>query len=80
MRVQEITLRRISMPLVRPFRTSFGTQTDRDILLVEVLADSNIGYGECVAMSIPLYSEEYVVGAQDFISRFIAPRLFGREF
>ena len=80
MRVQEITLRRISMPLVRPFRTSFGTQTDLDILLVEVLADSNIGYGECVAMSIPLYQEEYVVGAQDFISRFIAPRLFGREF
>lgn len=79
MRIQEITLRRISMPLVRPFRTSFGTQTDRDILLVEVLADSNIGYGECVAMSIPLYSEEYVVAAQDFITRFIAPRLFGKD-
>lgn len=79
MKIQEITLRRLAMPLVRPFRTSFGTQTQRDVLLVEVLADVNTGYGECVAMSIPLYSEEYVVAAQDFITRFVAPRLFHAE-
>ena len=29
-----VELRRISMPLVAPFRTSFGSQTERDILLV----------------------------------------------
>ncbi|MTA40775.1 MAG: o-succinylbenzoate synthase, partial [Actinobacteria bacterium] len=79
MKIQEITLRRLAMPLVRPFRTSFGTQTQRDVLLVEVLADGNTGYGECVAMSIPLYSEEYVVAAQDFITRFVAPRLFQKD-
>ena len=79
MKIQEMTLRRLAMPLVRPFRTSFGTQTQRDVLLVEVLADGEVGYGECVAMSIPLYSEEYVVAAQDFITRFVAPRLFGSE-
>jgi len=79
MKISEVTLRRLSMPLVKPFRTSFGTQTQRDVLLVEVLADGNTGYGECVAMSVPLYSEEYVIGAQDFISRFIVPRLFQKE-
>jgi O-succinylbenzoate synthase len=79
MKIQEVTLRRLAMPLVKPFRTSFGTQSQRDVLLVQVHTDGDIGYGECVAMSIPLYSEEYVIGAQDFISRFIVPRLFQRE-
>src|SRR6476646_6346747 len=55
------------MPLRRPFRTSFGTQTSRDILLVRVegVADgaATIGWGECVAMDEPRYSAEYVAGA-----------------
>ena len=37
MKITGVELRRISMPLVAPFRTSFGTETDRDILLVRVV-------------------------------------------
>ena len=32
----EIELRTIHLPLVRPFRTSFGTQTSREVLIVKV--------------------------------------------
>ena len=45
-----IRLHRIDMPLVRPFRTSFGTQEARDVLLVEVVSDGVSGWAECVAM------------------------------
>ena len=39
--IDRVELRRIAMPLVSPFRTSFGSQTARDILLVRVdLADA----------------------------------------
>ena len=31
------------MPLVSPFRTSFGTQTARDILLVRAVTDAAEG-------------------------------------
>ena len=34
--IDRIELRRISLPLVRPFRTSFGVWTERDILLARV--------------------------------------------
>ena len=34
--LENVELRRIAMPLVAPFRTSFGAQTARDILLVRV--------------------------------------------
>ena len=76
MRLNGIELRRVSMPLVAPFRTSFGTEFQRDILLVRAVTPAGEGWGECVAMSAPLYSSEYVDAAADVIRRFLAPRLF----
>jgi len=78
--IERVELRRIAMPLVSPFRTSFGNQTDRDILLVRVdLADASgsivEGWGECVALSEPSYSPEYVDGAQHVIVHHLLPRL-----
>lgn len=63
------------MPLVAPFRTSFGTETSRDVLLVRVVTPEAEGWGECVAMSEPLYSSEYVDGAAEVIKRFLLPAL-----
>ena len=79
-----VELRRIAMPLVSPFRTSFGSQTERDILLVRVEmteADSPSGdivegWGECVALTEPTYSPEYVDGAEHVIVNHLLSRLF----
>ena len=68
-----IRLHRIDMPLVRPFRTSFGTQEARDVLLVEVVSDGVSGWAECVAMEWPGYSAEYVDGAVDVLVEHLIP-------
>ena len=73
MKLTGVELRRIAMPLVAPFRTSFGTQTSRDVLLLRVVTDEAEGWGECVAMSDPLYSSEYVDAAADVLTRFLVP-------
>ena len=75
MKLTGVELRRVALPLVAPFRTSFGTQTRRDVLLLRVVTDGAEGWGECVAMADPLYSEEYVDGAVDVLRRFLVPRL-----
>lgn len=75
MKIEAVDLIRVEMPLVSPFRTSFGTQTTRDILLVHVTGPDSDGWGECVAMNEPAYSSEYVDGAHDVIRRFLVPRL-----
>jgi O-succinylbenzoate synthase len=76
MKLQEIELRTIHLPLVRPFRTSFGTQTSREVLMVKVTNENGTaGWAECVAMSEPLYSPEYVIGCLDFMKRFLIPAL-----
>ncbi|MFV0306483.1 MAG: o-succinylbenzoate synthase [Desertimonas sp.] len=79
MRLQALELIRIAMPLVRPFRTSFGTETTRDILVVRAITDAGDGWGECVAMSTPRYSPEYVDGAEHVIEHFFAPVLFALD-
>ena len=79
MKLQGVELRRVAMPLVSPFRTSFGTQTARDILLLRAVTTSDRGdaegWGECVAMSDPLYSSEYVDATADVLRRFLLPEL-----
>ena len=73
MHVDEVELRRVDLPLVRPFTTSFGTQTSRDVLLVRVQADGVGGWGECVAIASPMYSPEYTDGAARVLERFLVP-------
>jgi o-succinylbenzoate synthase len=76
MHLAHTELRRIHLPLVTPFRTSFGTESTRDILLIKITTvDGAQGWGECVAGDLPLYSSEYVTGAQHVIREFLLPRL-----
>ncbi|MFI8828216.1 o-succinylbenzoate synthase [Streptomyces sp. NPDC053431] len=75
-KITGVELRRIAMPLVAPFRTSFGVETSRDVLLVRVVTSEGIeGWAECAAMSAPRYCAEYVDGAQDVLRRFLVPAL-----
>jgi O-succinylbenzoate synthase len=75
MKLESITLHRLAMPLVRPFETSFARQTARVLLLVHVRTAEGEGWGECVAMDGPLYSSEYVEGAEHVIRHYLAPAL-----
>jgi O-succinylbenzoate synthase len=76
MKIEAVELRRIQLDLVAPFQTSFGTETGRDVLLVRVIGPDAEGWGECVALSEPVYSAEYVDGVAAVIRDHLLPRLF----
>lgn len=76
MKLEALELVRVEMPLMRPFRTSFGRQSGRQVLLVRAMTDVGEGWGECVAADEPVYNEEYVDGAEQVIRRWLAPALF----
>ncbi|GAA1327980.1 o-succinylbenzoate synthase [Leucobacter albus] len=75
MKIEGFELRRVGLPLVSPFRTSFSTQTARDILLVKAVTDGAEGWGECVTLGDPLYSPEYTDGAADIMKRYFIPAI-----
>ena len=75
MKLTAVELHRVRMPLISPFRTSFGSQSSRELVLVRVETTDAEGWGECVAMEEPLYSPEFLDSAADVISRFLVPRL-----
>ncbi|HYD10333.1 MAG TPA: enolase C-terminal domain-like protein, partial [Acidimicrobiales bacterium] len=76
--IESFELRRIELPYVSPFRTSFGTELGKDALLVRAeLVSGDVGWGECVAMDSPLYSSEYTDGVIDVVRSHLVPRLGG---
>jgi o-succinylbenzoate synthase len=74
--VELLELRRLKMPLVRPFRTSFGTETVREMTIARVVTDRGEGWAECSIESDPLYLSEFLDAADHVFSDHLAPRLF----
>lgn len=79
MKLESVTVRRLEMAMLSPFTTSFATQTDRDLLIVEARSGGSVGYGECVALSVPLYSEEATSTCAVALEEFIIPALKGQD-
>jgi O-succinylbenzoate synthase len=75
MKIDAIILREIRMPLVQPFQTSFGTTTERRIMLVELKTEGYTGWGECVAGEHPYFSDETIDTAWLIALQELAPAL-----
>ena len=76
-RVRLIELRLVAIPLVRPFRTSMGVESDKECVLVRVETDESEGWGECVAGSDPGYSSEFNESAWAVLRDHLGPSLLG---
>ena len=75
MRIRQVELRLIGLPLVRPFRTSFGVSEEKVCVLVRVITDDAHGWGECVADIEPGFSEEFNEGAWLVLRDFLVPHV-----
>jgi O-succinylbenzoate synthase len=78
-RLERIEVRRLRLPLVRPFETSFGRTTAKEFLLVSASADGVTGHGECVADSDPFYLPETSDTALHVLRDFVAPIALGLD-
>jgi O-succinylbenzoate synthase len=74
-KIDTVELRRVRLPLVAPFRASYGVETVRDVLLVRVRSGDTDGWGECAALAEPLYSPEWTDGAHAVVRQHLLPRL-----
>ena len=79
LRLEGARLRVVALPLVSPFTTSFGTQTRREAVLVEVYGEGLRGLGECAAGVEPGYSYETRETSLEALRSYILPAVVGAE-
>jgi len=73
--IERIEATVVSIPLLRPFETSFGVKRDKTVLLLKMSSQGLDGWGECIASPDPFYSYETIETARHLIRDFLVPFL-----
>ena len=79
MKIERAEMRLIKMPLLHPFETSFGIDTERTIILITLFSGGLEGIAESVMDPLPLFREETIDGAWALIKDGFLPRLLGQD-
>ncbi|MCL6637698.1 MAG: o-succinylbenzoate synthase [Alicyclobacillus sp.] len=81
LKIEEVVVHRLVMPLKTAMTTSYGTLHARDLLLVEVITDEGLhGWGESVAMHTPWYTEETTETVAAILRHHLIPLLWQRSW
>jgi len=78
-RIEEIEIRHLELPLVHPFETSFGREEVRQTLVVAVRSEGLTGWGEAATSAGPWYEYETVETCWHVLSDFLGPLVKGQE-
>jgi O-succinylbenzoate synthase len=80
MRIEQIDLLIVRLPLVRTFRTSSSRKDAISHILVRVLADGVTGWGECACPSDPYYCPETTETCWHLLKDFLGPLVLGQQW
>ena len=74
--IKSITLHRVCVPLIEPFRISNGTIAEKDAILIEVKTDDDVvGWGEASPMSGSFYSNDTPASSWVALSTLLIPEV-----
>lgn len=79
MRIDEIAVFRVAMPLIDPWKTSFGEMTSVESVLVRLSSGGAAGWGEAAPYAMPQFCPEWAAGCERLIADIFRPLLVGRE-
>jgi o-succinylbenzoate synthase len=75
--IERVTLHRVRIPLVEPFRISNGEVSDKEALLVEVLTNKGVtGWGEASPMAGAFYSVDTPDSVWQSLTQHLVPAIF----
>src|SRR4051794_11240909 len=79
MRIDEIALYHVAMPLIEPYRTGFGDETVIESILVRLTSNETSVWSESTPFGEPFYSPDWTAGGYEVIRRWLGPAIVGRE-
>lgn len=78
-KIEQVVLRLIRIPLVHFFETSFGRTYERRMVLVEVRSGGVSGWGEVTCGENPFYNEEWTESAWLVLRDYAIPRVLNHD-
>lgn len=79
MRIDELAVFHVAMPLIDPWKTAFGEMTSVESVLVRLSSEGETGWGEAAPYSIPQFCPEWAGGCFQLIADIFRPLLVGRS-
>lgn len=79
MRIDGLSVFHVAMPLIDPWKTSFGEMTSVDSVLVRLTSGGVSGWGEAAPYSMPQFCPEWAAGCFRLISNIFRPMLLGQD-
>lgn len=79
MQIDKISVYRVKMPLITPFRTAFGNDAEIEAIMVKLVSGDNYAWGEAAPWKYPAYSPESADSCFLTAKNFIAPLLLGKD-
>ncbi|MQS75449.1 o-succinylbenzoate synthase [Companilactobacillus halodurans] len=80
MKIVNAEIRKVDIPLRKPFTTSFTTMKFKQCLILKLVdEDGTIGYSEGSAFAQPFYNEEFRDGSWDLIVDQMLPLIFNQK-
>lgn len=80
MKIEQIDLFLVRLPLIRPFETSAGRKDFLEHILVKAYAEGLVGWGEVACASGPFYNEETTGTCWHMLEDFLVPAVLGRPW
>ena len=79
MKIDEISVFHVSMPLKAPWKTAFSEEHAIDTVLVRMTGEGMVGWGEAAPYAVPQFSPEWTGGCLALIRDVFAPLLVGQD-
>lgn len=79
MRIDDISVFHVAMPLIEPWKTSFGEMRCVDTVLVRLSSDGETGWGEAAPYAMPQFCPEWAGGCFQLIANVFRPLLVGED-
>ena len=80
MRIDRLDVHYVAMPLISPWRTAYGTDSDIHSVLVRAQSGDSFGWSESTPFFAPTYLNESAGSAFHHVTEVFGPMVVGREF
>jgi len=80
MKIDEIHLYHVAMPLIDPWITAYGADYDTHSILIKLISGNNLAWAETCSLELPTYSSESANSVFYNLSEVFSPKILGNDY